>query len=103
MFSLPRLPTQLPDAFGLLGDGAKLNFRTSATGVRRLAEQKVSLWSRTQSLPIAKYSNVQNISPADDAYWSQYVTLFDSASDVFTLISSNDSMCLDYRCDSYAA
>ncbi|KIM23745.1 hypothetical protein M408DRAFT_249748 [Serendipita vermifera MAFF 305830] len=71
MFTLPKLPAQLPDAFGLLGDGAKLNFRTSETGVRRLAEYK-------------------NISPTDDAYWSQYLTLFDSASDVFTLISSND-------------
>ncbi|CAG8756058.1 14711_t:CDS:2, partial [Acaulospora colombiana] len=73
MFSLPKLPTQLPNAFGLLGDDAKLTFRTSPNGIRRLAEEK-------------------NIPPSDETYWSQYITLFDSASDVFTLISPNDGV-----------
>jgi hypothetical protein len=41
MFSLPKLPTQLPNAFSLLGDDAKLTFRTGPNGIRRLAEEKV--------------------------------------------------------------
>ncbi|KAG8821176.1 hypothetical protein FRC19_008197 [Serendipita sp. 401] len=70
MFSLPKLPTQLPK-FGILSDDAKLSFRTSPKGVRRLAEEK-------------------NIPLTDDDYWSQYVTLFDTGGETFTLISPGD-------------
>ncbi|KAG8815594.1 hypothetical protein FRC17_000654, partial [Serendipita sp. 399] len=70
MFSLPKIPAQLPK-FGLLSDDAKLSFRTSPKGVRRLAEEK-------------------NIPLTDDEYWSQYVTLFDSGGETFTLISPGD-------------
>ncbi|KAG8817632.1 hypothetical protein FRC17_011140, partial [Serendipita sp. 399] len=70
MFSFPKIPAQLPK-FGLLSDDAKLSFRTSPKGVRRLAEEK-------------------NIPLTDDEYWSQYVTLFDSGGETFTLISPGD-------------
>ncbi|TDL27208.1 hypothetical protein BD410DRAFT_835524 [Rickenella mellea] len=67
MFSnLPKLTAP----FGLLGDNAKLAFRTQPSGIRKLSE-------------------VKNISDTD-TYWDQYVLLFDSPSDVFSLISSQD-------------
>ncbi|KIP06021.1 hypothetical protein PHLGIDRAFT_30681 [Phlebiopsis gigantea 11061_1 CR5-6] len=66
MFS--KLPQKLP--FGLLGDEAKLAFRSQAGGITKLA-------------------TTRNI-PEHDSYWDQYLVLFDTASDVFTLISVHD-------------
>ncbi|KAH8108473.1 high-temperature-induced dauer-formation protein-domain-containing protein [Phellopilus nigrolimitatus] len=63
-------PKKLASPFGLLADDAKLSFRTQPGGIRRLAE--------TRNISIT------------DAYWDQYTTLFDSPSDVFSLISSVD-------------
>ncbi|KAI0807242.1 high-temperature-induced dauer-formation protein-domain-containing protein [Fomes fomentarius] len=68
MFS--KLPQKIPDPFNLLGDQPKLAFRSQPSG-------------------IAKLATTRNISEKD-SYWDQYVVLFDSASDVFTLISPND-------------
>ncbi|KAG8965749.1 hypothetical protein FRC03_000199 [Tulasnella sp. 419] len=68
MFSLPR---KISTSLGILSDDAKLLFRTQPAGLRRLAE-------------------VRNLSPTDDTYWSQYATLFDSPSDVYSLISPHD-------------
>lgn len=68
MFS--KIPTKLSAPFGLLGDEAKLAFRSQPTGISKLATSR-------------------NISQTD-AYWDQYTVLFDSASDVFSLISPND-------------
>ncbi|THH08544.1 hypothetical protein EW145_g2645 [Phellinidium pouzarii] len=65
-----KLPQRLASPFGILGDDAKLSFRTKPGGIRKLAENR-------------------NIGPTD-AYWDQYAILFDTPSDVFSLISSND-------------
>ncbi|KAI0933902.1 hypothetical protein AcW1_005595 [Taiwanofungus camphoratus] len=68
MFS--SLPHKITVPFNLLGDEAKLAFRSQPGG-------------------IAKLATTRNIADSD-SYWDQYVALFDSASDVFTLISPND-------------
>ncbi|KIM48882.1 hypothetical protein M413DRAFT_89117 [Hebeloma cylindrosporum] len=65
MFS--KIPQKFSAPFGLLGDEAKLAFPSQANG-------------------IAKLFTVRNI-PAADAYWEQYFILFDSASEVFSLIT----------------
>ncbi|KAI0637201.1 high-temperature-induced dauer-formation protein-domain-containing protein [Trametes polyzona] len=65
-----KLPQKIPDPFNLLGDQPKLAFRSQPGG-------------------IAKLASTRNI-PEKDSYWEQYVVLFDSASDVFTLITHND-------------
>ncbi|KAI0362682.1 hypothetical protein OH77DRAFT_1500300 [Trametes cingulata] len=65
-----KLPQKIPDPFNLLGDQPKLAFRSQPGG-------------------IAKLASTRNISERD-SYWEQYVVLFDSASDVFTLITHND-------------
>ncbi|KAK2460561.1 hypothetical protein APHAL10511_007031 [Amanita phalloides] len=62
-----RLPHKFTAPFGLLGDEAKLAFPTQPGG-------------------IAKLASVRNI-PDNDSYWEQYFVLFDSASDVFSLIT----------------
>ncbi|TBU66059.1 high-temperature-induced dauer-formation protein-domain-containing protein [Dichomitus squalens] len=67
---LSKLPQKIPDPFNLLGDQPKLAFRSQPGG-------------------IAKLATTRNI-PEKDLYWDQYVVLFDSASDVFTLITRND-------------
>ncbi|KAF8328817.1 high-temperature-induced dauer-formation protein-domain-containing protein [Cantharellus anzutake] len=67
MFPFPKLSS----SFGLIGNDPKLAFRTQPGGITKLAE-------------------VRNIAETDDAYWSQYVQLFDSATDVYTLITSQD-------------
>jgi hypothetical protein len=54
---------------GLLGDEAKLAFRTRPDGIARLSTSPIN----------------QN-----DVYWSQFTTLFDSPSDVYSLILPND-------------
>ncbi|KAI0083976.1 high-temperature-induced dauer-formation protein-domain-containing protein [Irpex rosettiformis] len=63
-----KLPQKLP--FNLLGDEAKLAFRSRQGGIAKLAVAR-------------------NISETD-SYWDQYFVLFDTASDVFTLISPHD-------------
>lgn len=68
MFS--RIPQRFTAPFGLLGDEAKLAFRSQPGG-------------------ISKLSTTHNI-PETDSYWDQYITLFDSASDVFSLITPHD-------------
>ncbi|KZT11488.1 uncharacterized protein LAESUDRAFT_692396 [Laetiporus sulphureus 93-53] len=67
---LASLQHKIPASFNLLGDETKLAFRSQPGG-------------------IAKLTTTRHISDRD-SYWDQYVTLFDSASDVFTLISHND-------------
>ncbi|KAJ3723483.1 high-temperature-induced dauer-formation protein-domain-containing protein [Lentinula guzmanii] len=68
MFS--KLPQRLTAPLGLLSDSEKLAFRSQSGGLQKLAA-------------------VRNI-PETDNYWNQYVVLFDSASEVFSLITSND-------------
>ncbi|KAG9024760.1 hypothetical protein FRB95_011122 [Tulasnella sp. JGI-2019a] len=68
MFSIPR---KLSSSFGILGNDPKLGFRTQPSGIKRLVEDR-------------------NIPATDDTYWSQYVLLFDSPSDVSSLISPHD-------------
>ncbi|OBZ75188.1 Hid-1 family protein P27G11.12 [Grifola frondosa] len=68
MFS--KFPQKITVPFNLLGDEAKLAFRSQPGGIAKLAATR-------------------NI-PESDSYWDQYVLLFDSASDVFSLISHND-------------
>ncbi|KAH9842911.1 high-temperature-induced dauer-formation protein-domain-containing protein [Rhodofomes roseus] len=67
---LASLPQKIAIPFNLLGDEAKLAFRSHPGGIAKLATTRHILET--------------------DSYWDQYVTLFDSASDVFTLISHND-------------
>ncbi|KAF8226171.1 hypothetical protein L208DRAFT_1501899 [Tricholoma matsutake] len=64
---LSRIPRRLTAPFGLLGDEAKLAFPTQPGGIAKLAA-------------------VRNI-PESDSYWNQYFVLFDSPSDVFSLIT----------------
>ncbi|KAJ7694128.1 high-temperature-induced dauer-formation protein-domain-containing protein [Mycena rosella] len=61
---------KLTTPFRLLPDADKLGFRSSPAG-------------------IAKLATVRNI-PEGDSYWEQYIVLFDSASDVFSLITPHD-------------
>ncbi|KZS98946.1 hypothetical protein SISNIDRAFT_499612 [Sistotremastrum niveocremeum HHB9708] len=70
MFALPKIPQKLSSPFGLLGDDAKLSFRTQPSGISKLADSP-------------------HISP-DDPYWDQFTTLFDTPSDVFSLITPQD-------------
>jgi len=63
---LSKIP-RLAMPFGLLGDEAKLAFPTQPGGLVKLAA-------------------VRNI-PENDSYWDQYFVLFDSPSDVFSLIT----------------
>ncbi|KAJ7632398.1 high-temperature-induced dauer-formation protein-domain-containing protein [Roridomyces roridus] len=60
----------LSTPFRLLPDADKLSFRSSPNGIAKLAA-------------------VRNI-PESDKYWEQYTILFDSASDVFSLITPHD-------------
>ncbi|KAF8061471.1 high-temperature-induced dauer-formation protein-domain-containing protein [Lyophyllum atratum] len=62
-----KLPQRLTAPFGLLGDEAKLAFPSQPGG-------------------IAKLATTRHI-PETDSYWNQYFILFDSASDVFSLIT----------------
>ncbi|KAJ1311517.1 hypothetical protein OPQ81_010003 [Rhizoctonia solani] len=68
MFSLGK---RLSTPFAILGEDPKLSFRTKKSGIVRLSESR-------------------NIPDSDDAYWSQYYLLFDSASDVSNLIVPHD-------------
>ncbi|KAI0003245.1 high-temperature-induced dauer-formation protein-domain-containing protein [Russula compacta] len=70
MSVLSMLPQKLSSPFALLGDEAKLAFRSQPSGISKLASTR----------HIAE----------NDAYWNQYTILFDSASDVFSLISPQD-------------
>ncbi|KAI9463392.1 high-temperature-induced dauer-formation protein-domain-containing protein [Russula earlei] len=70
MSVLSKLPQKLSSPFALLGDEAKLAFRSQPSGISKLASTR----------HIAE----------TDAYWDQYIVLFDSASDVFSLISPQD-------------
>ncbi|TFK26405.1 hypothetical protein FA15DRAFT_667496 [Coprinopsis marcescibilis] len=65
MFS--NLPQKFSAPFGLLGDEAKLAFPNQPGGIPKL-------WT------------TRNIPPSD-SYWEQYYVLFDSASDVFSLVT----------------
>ncbi|KAJ7581051.1 high-temperature-induced dauer-formation protein-domain-containing protein [Mycena floridula] len=64
------IPQRLTAPFGLLPDSEKLAFRRQPGGLSKLA-------------------TVRNISETD-RYWDQYIVLFDSASEVFSLISPHD-------------
>ncbi|KAH7930903.1 hypothetical protein BV22DRAFT_1028069 [Leucogyrophana mollusca] len=68
MFS--KFPQKLTAPFGLLNDEAKLAFRSRPEGISKLA-------------------STRNISETD-SYWDQYFALFDTPSDVFSLISPHD-------------
>ncbi|KAJ7489937.1 high-temperature-induced dauer-formation protein-domain-containing protein [Mycena galericulata] len=61
---------KLSTPFRLLPDADKLGFRSRPSGIAKLAA-------------------VRNI-PEADSYWEQYIVLFDSASDVFSLITPHD-------------
>ncbi|KAF4576865.1 hypothetical protein EYR36_000537 [Pleurotus pulmonarius] len=65
-----KFPQKFAAPFGLLGDEPKLAFRSQPGGISKLA-------------------TARNI-PETDSYWDQYTVLFDSASDVFSLITPND-------------
>ncbi|KAI6038982.1 high-temperature-induced dauer-formation protein-domain-containing protein [Pisolithus marmoratus] len=65
-----KLPLKLTAPFGLLTDEAKLAFRSKPEGISKLVS--------TRHIP------------ANDRYWDQYCTLFDTPSDVFSLISPHD-------------
>ncbi|KAE9406466.1 hypothetical protein BT96DRAFT_987607 [Gymnopus androsaceus JB14] len=65
-----KFPQRLTAPLGLLSDSEKLAFRSQPGGLQKLAA-------------------VRNI-PETDNYWNQYVVLFDSASEVFSLITPND-------------
>ncbi|PPR04968.1 hypothetical protein CVT24_010426 [Panaeolus cyanescens] len=65
MFS--KIPQRFSAPFGLLGDEAKLAFPSQPEGITKLATSR-------------------NLSEAD-SYWEQYFTLFDSASEVYSLIT----------------
>ena len=71
MFSLPRLPLSLQSQIPLLGDDAKLSFRSKPSGISRLSDSGSSI-------------------PASDVYWEQFWMLFDSPFDVFSLITPQD-------------
>ncbi|KAG6849590.1 hypothetical protein H0H93_007175 [Arthromyces matolae] len=62
-----KLPQRFTAPFGILGDEAKLAFPSQPGG-------------------IAKLASTRHI-PEKDEYWQQYFILFDSASDVFSLIT----------------
>lgn len=51
------LPKKLSSSFGLLGDDAKLAFRTQPNGIAKLAEKR-------------------DISETDDVYWSQACAVY---------------------------
>ncbi|KAG2146949.1 high-temperature-induced dauer-formation protein-domain-containing protein [Suillus bovinus] len=65
-----KLPQTLTAPFGLLTDEAKLAFRSRPQG-------------------ISKLYTTRHIAETD-SYWGQYFTLFDTPSDVFSLISTHD-------------
>ncbi|KAG2364450.1 high-temperature-induced dauer-formation protein-domain-containing protein [Suillus spraguei] len=65
-----KLPQTLTAPFGLLTDEAKLAFRSRPQG-------------------ISKLYTTRHIAETD-SYWDQYFTLFDTPSDVFSLISTHD-------------
>ncbi|KAI6036659.1 hypothetical protein PISMIDRAFT_140187 [Pisolithus microcarpus 441] len=65
-----KLPLKLTAPFGLLTDEAKLAFRSRPEGISKLIS--------TRHIP------------ENDSYWDQYFTLFDTPSDVFSLISPHD-------------
>ncbi|TFY71763.1 hypothetical protein EVG20_g1254 [Dentipellis fragilis] len=65
-----KIPQKFTAPFGLLGDEAKLAFRSQPGG-------------------IAKLASTRNITESD-AYWDQYIVLFDTTSDVFSLILPQD-------------
>ncbi|KAH9946300.1 high-temperature-induced dauer-formation protein-domain-containing protein [Epithele typhae] len=66
-----KFPQKLPDPFNFLGDQPKLAFRNQPGGI---ANSLLHEWNISEK----------------ESYWDQYVTLFDSASDVFSLITHND-------------
>ncbi|KAJ8078530.1 hypothetical protein PM082_012813 [Marasmius tenuissimus] len=68
MFS--KFPQRLTSSFGLLPDAEKLAFRSQPNGLQKLASTR----------------HIQE----NDSYWDQYIVLFDSASEVFSLITPND-------------
>lgn len=76
MFS--KLPTfkSLPQAIGLpflsSQEGALLDFKGGNNGLKRLSGEDV--------IPIS-----------EQQYWSQYWTLFNSATDVYSMLSAQDS------------
>jgi hypothetical protein len=67
MFSLP---TRLVQSSLGLRDSAKLSFRTSPSGIKRLWDTSVI--------------------DAGDVYWEQFWNLFDSSSEAFTLVTPQD-------------
>lgn len=105
---LANLPHKIPVPFNLLGDEAKLAFRSQPGGIAKLATTRVCAMmiqgrlllmtllldriSRRQNRTGTRYVDVQTLCAQTGLTRSQYVTLFDSASDVFTLISHNDGM-----------
>ena len=103
MFS--RLPQKLP--FNLLGDEVKLAFRSQPGGIAKLASVRVSDCGRIRPSRVltchedytgrgcllvpGKYASLCHLGRPTYRRGSQYFVLFDTASDVFTLISPHDS------------
>ncbi|KIK59645.1 hypothetical protein GYMLUDRAFT_44080 [Collybiopsis luxurians FD-317 M1] len=65
-----KIPQSLAAPLGLFSDSEKLAFRSQPNGLQKLA-------------------TIRHI-PEADSYWNQYFVLFDSASEVFSLITPND-------------
>lgn len=68
MFSNLRLPQTLGAPFGILGDEAKLRFRSQPTGISKLASVRVRYY--LQLVQVFNSSSIQNI-PLSDSYWDQ--------------------------------
>ncbi|KIY51124.1 hypothetical protein FISHEDRAFT_38523 [Fistulina hepatica ATCC 64428] len=64
------IPQRFTTPFGILGDEAKLRFRSLPTGISKLA-------------------STRHIRESDE-YWKQFVELFDTPSDVFSLVTPHD-------------
>lgn len=107
---LANLPHKIPVPFNLLGDETKLAFRSQPGGIVKLATSRVRAFmiqhlldlkrllfvstSRRPNRIGTRCVDIQGLCMQTALMRSQYVTLFDSASDVFTLISHNDGACV---------
>jgi hypothetical protein len=105
MFS--KIPQKLTAPFGLLGDEAKLSFRSQPTGILKLTSTRVrpasfmliladfrNLFIRTSLKTMhigTRYVSAIYLLVVNSHGGSQYIQLFDSASDVFSLITPHDS------------
>ena len=103
MFS--KIPTKFSAPFGLLGDEAKLAFPSQPNGILKLSTARVRIEELLRAQILTLWQNI----PLSDSYWeqvsvdtfsiqtwgihnmTQYFTLFDSVSEVFSLITPHHS------------